>query len=72
MEISHWRLKQQRYKLVGEICPHCKAKIFPPRPTHQGCSDKPKEIDVTLDVTNGTIFSSKSPLYTSDNYTEAL
>jgi uncharacterized protein len=32
MEIPrHWRLKQQRYALVGEVCPHCDAKIFPPR-----------------------------------------
>ena len=27
MEISrHWRLQQQRYALVGEVCPHCDAK----------------------------------------------
>lgn len=32
MEVPrHWRLKEQRYSLVGEICPHCEAKIFPPR-----------------------------------------
>ena len=32
MEIPrHWRLKKQRYMLVGEVCPHCGAKIFPPR-----------------------------------------
>ncbi|HBC72652.1 TPA: transcriptional regulator [Candidatus Amesbacteria bacterium] len=32
MEIPrHWRLKNQRYKLIGEICPHCETKIFPPR-----------------------------------------
>lgn len=32
MEIPrHWRLKNQRYKLVGEICPHCEARLFPPR-----------------------------------------
>jgi len=32
MEISrHWRLNKQRYSLVGEICPHCDAKLFPPR-----------------------------------------
>ena len=32
VEVSrHWRLKQQRYSLVGEICPHCQQKIFPPR-----------------------------------------
>lgn len=32
MEISrHWRLQEQRYNLVGENCPHCSGKIFPPR-----------------------------------------
>lgn len=32
MEIPrHWRLKQQRYRLIGEECPHCEEKIFPPR-----------------------------------------
>jgi uncharacterized OB-fold protein len=32
MEIPrHWRLKKQRYALIGEVCPHCGAKIFPPR-----------------------------------------
>ena len=27
----HCRLRDQRYQLIGEICPHCGAKIFPPR-----------------------------------------
>jgi uncharacterized OB-fold protein len=32
MEIPrHWRLKQERYGLIGEVCPHCDHKIFPPR-----------------------------------------
>lgn len=32
MEIPrHWRLRQQRYRLIGEECPHCETKIFPPR-----------------------------------------
>lgn len=32
MEVPrYWRLKQQRYQLVGEVCPHCDVKIFPPR-----------------------------------------
>ena len=32
MEIPrHWRLRKQRYGLVGEICPHCEARLFPPR-----------------------------------------
>ena len=32
MEVPrYWRLKQQRYRLIGEECPHCEDKIFPPR-----------------------------------------
>ncbi len=32
MEVPrHWRLKKQRYTLTGEICPNCKAPLFPPR-----------------------------------------
>lgn len=33
----HWRLKQQRYSLVGEVCPHCEIKIFPPRDVCPDC-----------------------------------
>ena len=44
MEIPrHWRLKQQRYSLVGEVCPHCDAKIFPPRDVCPECSGEAKE-----------------------------
>jgi len=40
MEIPrHWRLKQQRYALVGEVCPHCDAKIFPPRDVCPECGN---------------------------------
>lgn len=43
MEISrHWRLQQQRYGLVGEVCPHCEAKIFPPRDVCPECSSEAK------------------------------
>jgi uncharacterized OB-fold protein len=43
MEIPrHWRLKKQRYALVGEICPHCQAKIFPPRDVCPECSSEAK------------------------------
>lgn len=38
MEISrHWRLRKQRYALVGEVCPHCDAKLFPPRDVCPEC-----------------------------------
>ena len=44
MEItSHWRIKKQRYSLVGEECPHCSAKIFPPRDICPECGDEAKD-----------------------------
>lgn len=43
MEVPrHWRLKQQRYGLVGEECPHCEAKIFPPRDVCPECGGEAK------------------------------
>lgn len=33
----HWRLKTQRYGLIGEECPDCKSKIFPPRDVCPEC-----------------------------------
>jgi len=43
MEISrHWRLQQQRYGLVGEVCPHCDEKIFPPRDVCPNCAGEAK------------------------------
>lgn len=39
MEISrHWRLRQQRYALVGEVCDHCGDKMFPPRDICPNCT----------------------------------
>lgn len=32
MEIPrHWRLKEQRYNLMGTVCNRCSEKFFPPR-----------------------------------------
>src|SRR5512137_3010430 len=45
MEIPrHWRLKQQRYALVGEVCPHCDTKIFPPRDVCPHCGGEAKNM----------------------------
>lgn len=38
-----WRLKGQRYRLEGEECPHCGAKIFPPRDICPECKQPAKE-----------------------------
>ena len=44
MEIPrHWRLKSQRYALVGEVCPHCEIKIFPPRDICPDCGREARE-----------------------------
>ncbi|MDF1499347.1 MAG: Zn-ribbon domain-containing OB-fold protein [Anaerolineales bacterium] len=43
MEVSsHWRVRQQRYALVGEVCPSCEVKIFPPRDVCPECGDEAK------------------------------
>jgi len=45
MEVSrHWRLKEQRYNLVGEVCPHCNFAIFPPRDICPSCGDQAKDM----------------------------
>ena len=33
-----WRLEQQNYKLIGEICNRCGSKIFPPRDVCPECA----------------------------------
>jgi uncharacterized protein len=39
----HWRLKAQRYQLVGEVCPNCDGKIFPPRDVCPHCGEGPAQ-----------------------------
>jgi len=38
----NWRLQQQRYRLVGEVCERCGARIFPPRDVCPEC-EKPAQ-----------------------------
>lgn len=43
MEIPrNWRLQKQRLGLVGEVCPHCQAKIFPARDVCPECGGEAK------------------------------
>ena|SRR4030043_593775 len=41
----NWRLKKQRYSLIGEVCPNpdCEAKIFPPRDICPHCGGSAHE-----------------------------
>ncbi len=42
MEIPrHWRLKAQRYRLEGSVCPACGRVSFPPRPVCPYCTAQP-------------------------------
>jgi hypothetical protein len=45
MEIPrHWRLKAQRYRLEGSVCPTCGQLSFPPRPVCAHGSPQPAQI----------------------------
>ncbi len=45
MEISrHWRLKAQRYRLIGSACSTCGKVMFPPRPVYPRCIPQPAQV----------------------------
>ncbi len=39
---SYWRTSRQRLSLTGEVCPHCGAKLFPPRDVCPKCTGPAK------------------------------
>jgi uncharacterized OB-fold protein len=51
----HWRLKNQRYGLVGEECDNCGVKLFPPRDVCLECEAPAKELFTFTGV--GEIYS---------------
>jgi hypothetical protein len=58
MEVPrHWRLKQQRYRLIGEQCPHCDFKIFPPRDICPRCGGGTLKNNLEAKVGTGDIFA---------------
>jgi len=52
---KNWRLRKQRYSMVGEICEKCGARIFPPRDVCPECS-KPAATPYTFSG-KGTVYS---------------
>lgn len=59
MEVPrHWRLKKQRYMMMGEICPHCDVKIFPPRDICPRCGKGTLKNNLETKVGTGDIFVS--------------
>lgn len=56
MEVSrHWRLKEQRYSLVGETCDNCGVKLFPPRDVCLECQAPAQELYTFTGL--GTVYS---------------
>ena len=48
MEVPrHWRLKNQRYRLEGSICPSCGEAVFPRRPVCTHCFVQARSSDST-------------------------
>ena len=69
MNISqNWRLSNQRYLMVGEECPHCGVKIFPPRDACPDCSQPAQ--DLYTFSGKGEIFSYTTILDAPDGYEE--
>lgn len=67
MQVSqHWRLSEQRYKLVGEVCPHCGVGIFPPRDVCPECAQPAQEL-YTFSGT-GTVYSYTVVLNAPEGY----
>lgn len=58
----NWRLKAQRYSLIGEVCGGCSAKVFPPRDLCPECGHEAKELYK---------FSGKGKVYSWTLVTEA-
>jgi uncharacterized OB-fold protein len=40
----HWRLRKQRYSLIGEVCGNCDTKLFPPRDICPECGEEAKTL----------------------------
>lgn len=67
MEVAqHWRLSDQRYKLVGEVCPHCGVGIFPPRDVCPECAQPAQELYTFAGT--GTVYSYTLVLNAPEGY----
>jgi len=65
----HWRLKSQRYQLVGEVCPTCGNKMFPPRDVCPECADNSYQPDFKFSG-QGQIFSHTTVYNPPEGYEE--
>lgn len=65
---THWRLKNQRYNLTGEVCRECGARLFPPRDVCPECS-RPAYEPFTFSG-KGEIYSYSTLYQAPDGYEE--
>ena len=64
----HWRMKSQRYGLVGEVCEKCGSKIFPPRDICPEC-EAPAKTPYTFSGL-GEVYSYSTVYNAPDGYEE--
>ncbi len=63
-----WRTRKQRYALMGEVCPKCGFKIFPPRDFCPECS-KPAETPYSFSG-RGVVYSYATVYQATDEFEE--
>ena len=72
----HWRLKSERYNLVGETCDSCGVKLFPPRDVCLECEAPAQELYTFTGLgevySHTTIYDAPAGFEQSAPYTVAL
>lgn len=66
----HWRNRNQRYGLVGEVCEKCGSKIFPPRDICPDC-EAPAKTPFTFSGL-GEVYSYSTVYNAPEGYEENL
>lgn len=66
----HWRNRNQRYGLVGEVCEKCNSKIFPPRDICPDC-EAPAKTPFTFSGL-GEVYSYSTVYNAPEGYEENL
>lgn len=63
MEVARFkRLQHTMIQFLGEVCPHCDAKLFPPQGVCPECRIKDKREQPEL-VTRGNVFQPNVKVY---------
>jgi uncharacterized OB-fold protein len=65
---QNWRIRKQRYSLVGEVCGHCGVKIFPPRDICPEC-EAPAKTPFTFSG-RGVVYSYSTVYHPPEGFEE--